>query len=83
MGNTNKAPTEILTVYDVIFVPNNVESNSLYQSEYLLQRCFSKKEAERSKLSNHKIKNKNGIMVNIGDISGTINIIETNEEFYK
>lgn len=84
MGNSNTAPTEIVTVYDVIFTPSKIKSQmNQYHDEYLLQRCFSKQEAERSKLFAHKIQNKNGIMVDIDKIIGTISIDETNEEFYK
>ena len=81
MGNTSNVPkTEIVTVFDVTFIPLD---KKMYQDEYFICRCYSKQEANNVKNANYNIKNKDGNLMKLNDVKGNIIVNEKNELFYK
>jgi len=81
MGNSYDVPkTEIVTVFDIIFIPQDKKT---YQCEYLLRRCYSKREAENAKNADYSINKKDGNSIKINDVKGELVINESNELFYK
>lgn len=81
MGNSYDTPkTEIVTVYDVIFIPKD---KKMYPDKYRIHRCFYKKEAEKYKNMEYVIKKSDGSTIKTSDVDGELVIVESNELFYK